>query len=214
MPAGPTIEVSVVRARAPRLRDVTVHRSTDLVPAHTTLRRGLPVTNPLRTMVDLGAVLSAAAVEDAIDRGLGARLFSVAALEWMRNEVARPGRSGCGVLREVLDERALGAAPPDGLLEPRMARLLRDHGLPPADFQLPIGRYRADFAYPGHRIAIEVDGYETHGTPRAMSADFERQNQLVRDGWTVLRFTWAQVVRQPGSVARAILPLLGTDRVA
>jgi very-short-patch-repair endonuclease len=171
----------------------------------------VPVTNPLRTLVDLGAVVKWWTVEDALDRGLAQRLFSVAAVEWFRHEVARPGRRGCGVLRKVLDERALGTARPDGLLEPRMARLLKAHGLPPAAFQhvLPEVGVRVDFAYPDRRIAIEVDGYEIHGTPRAMAADFERQNGLMSSGWAVLRFTWAQVVRQPTAVATAIRAALG-----
>ncbi|MGH9000088.1 MAG: hypothetical protein ACRDY7_11940 [Acidimicrobiia bacterium] len=43
----------------------------------------------------------------------------------------RQGRHGAGVAGLILDERALGADPPDGLLEPRMARLLRRAQLPP-----------------------------------------------------------------------------------
>ena len=210
------VEVSVPRSRGPRLPGIVVHRSRDLVARHTTIREGIPVTNPLRTLVDLGAVCSRWIVEDALDRGLVDRRFTVAAVEWMRHEVARPGRRGCGVLRAVLDDRALGAAPPDGLLEPRMARLLRSYGLPPAVFQHPVpeARARLDFAYPELRLGIEVDGYEVHGTPRAMTADHERHNRLVAAGWTVLRFTWEQVVRRPAEVAKAVRAALGTQMTA
>lgn len=174
----------------------------------------LPVTNPLRTIIDLGAVLPADLVEDALDRGLVRRLFSVAAIEWMRNEVSRPGRGGSGVLGRILDERALGKEPPDGLLEPRMARLLRSAGLPPAVYhynvRTPDGRFLAevDFAYSELRLAIEVDGWEGHGTPRAMGKDFVRQNGLVPYRWHVLRFTWYQVVRTPTAVAAQIAEAL------
>ncbi len=91
-----------------------------------------------------------------------------------------------------------------------MARLLRRAGLPPAVFQHPIhtpdGRFlaRVDFAYPELLLAIEVDGWKSHGTPRAMGKDFVRQNGLVPYGWRVLRFTWFQVVRQPDYVAAVI----------
>jgi very-short-patch-repair endonuclease len=202
-PSTELIEVSVVRSSRPTPKGVLVHRSRDLVSGHATLRHGVPVTNPLRTMVDLGAVERRWTVEDALDRGLVAKRFTVAAVEWMLHAVARPGRRGCGVLREVLDDRALGTARPDGLLEPRMARLLRDHGIPPARFQYPVpeARARVDFAYPALRLALEVDGYEVHGTPRAMTADHERQRRLVASGWTVVRFTWHDVVRRPGEVA-------------
>jgi len=205
------VELSVQRPRAPRPRGVIWHRSRDLVPAHATVRSGVPVTNPMRTLVDLGAVVKPWVVEDALDRGLSRRLFPLSAVEWMLHDVARPGRRGCGVLRRVLDERALGSAQPDGVLEPRMARLIRDHGLPPAVFQhaIPDLGARVDFAYPDQRLAIEVDGYEVHGTPRALAADLQRQNRLVLAGWTVLRFTWADVVRRPAAVASAIHDRLG-----
>jgi very-short-patch-repair endonuclease len=213
---GQVVEVSVPRSRGPRLQGVVLHRSRDLVAAHTTIRSGIPVTNPLRTLVDLGAVCSRWTVEDALDRGLVARRFSVAAVEWLLHDVARSGRRGCGVLRAVLDDRALGTAPPDGLLEPRMARLLRSYGLPPAVFHHPVPEAHAelDFAYVDQRLAIEVDGYEVHGTRRAMDDDHERHNRLVAAGWTVLRFTWHQVVKRPEKVASTVRSALGTQTSA
>ncbi|HEV3364368.1 MAG TPA: DUF559 domain-containing protein, partial [Acidimicrobiia bacterium] len=61
-----------------------------------------------------------------------------------------------------------------------------------------------DFAYPEVKLAIEVDGFDAHGTPRAMAKDFVRQNGLVPYGWRVLRFTWGQVCDEPEMVADAI----------
>jgi very-short-patch-repair endonuclease len=209
------VELTVCRPKSPRPAGVMWHRSRDLVPAHSTVRNGVPVTNPMRTLVDLGAVVKSWVVEDALDRGLSARLFPLSAVEWMLHDVARPGRRGCGVLRKVLDERALGTARPDGLLEPRMARLLRDAGLPRPTFQyaVPGTRYRVDFAYPDARLAIEVDGYASHGTRTAFEADRDRQNCLVLAGWMVIRFTWTQVVRQPGSVAAQVRAALGAEMI-
>ena len=84
-------------------------------------------------MVDLGHVLGPEEVEAALDRGLDRPARSASwRVEHVLDQLARSGRSGCGVLRRVLDDRALGDQRPDGLLEPRMARLLRDAGLPPA----------------------------------------------------------------------------------
>jgi very-short-patch-repair endonuclease len=205
------VELTVPRQKGPRPKNVIVHRIADLVPAHTMVRRHLPVTNPLRTIVDLAAVLPADKVENAIDAGLTwPSLFSIPAIESMLDEVARRGRSGAGVLAAILEERALGDAVSDSKLESRMAKLLRQAGLPAAVFHFvvssPDGAFLAevDFAYPALRLAIEVDGFGVHGTPRAMAKDFVRQNGLVPYGWHVLRFTWRQVVREPEMVAGAI----------
>jgi very-short-patch-repair endonuclease len=95
-----------------------------------------------------------------------------------------------------------------------MARLLRDHGLPPGVFHhdIPGTPFEVDFAYPDLLLAIEVDGYDPHGTRQAFDTDRARQNRLVLAGWTVIRFTWTQVVRQPGRVAADVRTALGASR--
>ena len=54
------------------------------------------------------------------------------------------------------------------------------------------------------KLAIEVDGFEHHSTPEAFQHDRTRQNELVALGWTVLRFTWHDVVHRPAHVAQLI----------
>ena len=220
-PSNDVVEISVPRSNGPRPRGTIVHRSGDLLSEQITVRKHIPVTNPLRTMVDLGAVLSPEAVEDALDAGLAwPSLFSVAAVEATLNELAGRGRSGSGVLRKVLEERALGDAVSDSKLERRMANLLKRAGLPAAAFHYvvctPAGVFLAevDFAYPDIKLAIEVDGFGVHGTPGAMAKDFVRQNGLVPFGWRVLRFTWQQVTREPEMVAAAIRAALASLQAA
>jgi len=197
------LEVTVI-GEARRRGKGEVHRSGDLERRHVTKRHGIDVTSPMRTLVDLGAVVEEHEVADALERALIGRVCSVVAVERALDDVARKGRDGAGVIRAVLDERALGQARPDGLLEARMARLMREHGLPEARFQYRVGRFTVDFAYPERLVAIEVDGHEVHGTPSALQRDLARQNALVTKGWTVLRFTWLDVVRRPEQVAATI----------
>jgi very-short-patch-repair endonuclease len=205
---APGPEITVPTPRRPILDGVIVHRSHDLHAERPAWHRGIPITNPLLTMLHLGAVVGVDVLHDAVELGVGRRLFTVAGLEAVHDRVGRPGRNGAGALRRLLDDRALGAKPADGLLEPRMAGLLRRYRLPGACFQfeIEIGErtYFIDFAYPDVKLAIEVDGYEQHSSPRAMQRDLERQNDLVAAGWTVLRFTWRDVVRRPSDVARRI----------
>jgi very-short-patch-repair endonuclease len=204
------VEIVTPRAQWPRLKGIRVHRSTDLRAHHVTVRRGIPITKPLRTLIDLGQS-APWAVADALETGLANRLFGIKAADAALDEFGRRGRTGVGVFREVMDVRALGRGIPDGLLEPRMARLLRAHGLPEPTFQFrATPSIRVDFAYPEQMVVIEVDGHAVHGTPTALSADLERQNTLVTLGWTVLRFTWWQVVKEPARVAKTVLVTLGS----
>lgn len=213
-----SIHVSVPRTRAPRLAGVSVHRSGDLGGERVLYRSGIATTTPMRALVDLGAVADRSVVEDALDRALVQRLFVITSVERALAKVAKPGRSGAGVLRAVLDERALRDGIPDGLLEPRMARLLKKYGLPMPVFQYRVyssgGVFlgRVDFAYPDLKIAIEVDGWQAHCTPVNLDSDLARQNGLILNGWTVLRFSWRSVVLRPSQVAAEIAAVLGTVR--
>jgi len=214
----PQPEVVVPVARAPRLHGARVHRSHDLPDRFLRQRRGIPSVDPLLAMLQLGASLPRPEVADALERGLMTKLFSVASLEWVRAELAAQGRNGCGVLRQILDDRALGAARPDGMLEPRMAQLCVRYGVERPVFQHVVrdtaGGFvaKVDFAYLDVRAFLEVDGYETHGTPEAMEHDFHRQNRLVALGWVPIRFGWRRMVRQPKTVADQILEVLATLR--
>ncbi len=64
------------------------------------------------------------------------------------------------------------------------------------------GQRYLDFAYlrPTIKICFEIDGYGPHlkQISRWQFADsLERQNQLIIDGWTVIRFSYDQVVEHP-----------------
>jgi len=54
-------------------------------------------------------------------------------------------------------------------------------------------RYDIDVAFRKQKLAVEIDGYATHGDRDAFEHDRQRQNDLVAAGWTVLRFTWAML---------------------
>lgn len=99
-------------------------------------------------------------------------------------------------------------APAESDLETLLFSLLRDAGL-----ELPVRQHRVevnghvhrlDLAYPDRLLAIECDGFTRHGTREAFELDRMRQNRLVNAGWTVLRFTWHQIVRQPEVVIATI----------
>lgn len=50
------VEVAMPRLRSTDLEGVVTHRTSDLRADDVTVRRGIPVTKPARTLVDLGAV--------------------------------------------------------------------------------------------------------------------------------------------------------------
>lgn len=53
-------------------------------------------------------------------------------------------------------------------------------------------------------LVLEAEGFESHGTRRALIRDCRRYTELEVFGWHVLRFTWDDVMRQPAWVRWAI----------
>lgn len=204
----PPIELSVVTDRHPSPAGCIVHRSRDLDDRYVTIRRGIVVTTPARTLVDVGCGVAKWTFSEALERALHRRLVTVAGLRRIIEEVGGRGRNGVGVLRTALDDRALGAARPESLLEPLMARLCAQHTVAGVRYQewleLEGRRIRPDFLIPDAKLAIEVDGLEVHGTRKALDDDLERQNLLVDHGYQVLRYTRTHL-RSPARVASQIL---------
>ena len=54
------------------------------------------------------------------------------------------------------------------------------------------------------RIVAEADSFEHHGSRQALAIDCARYENLVAQGWTVLRFAWEQVMYQPDWVRGAL----------
>lgn len=208
-PAG-FVDLSVRPDRLPRVRPPAVlHRIKDLRADLAVDREGMPVTDPVRTIIDLGLVLPKRSVNEALGRALSLRLITIGQARGLREALGRQGRNGTGVVGEIIEGRLLTGGGDTSALETRLVDLAVRFSLPSFTLQHEVwhaGRCigRIDAAYPDLKLAIEVDGYEWHSSPEAFQRDRTRQNHLVNLGWTVLRFTWHDVVRNPALAASAI----------
>jgi hypothetical protein len=78
-----------------------------------------------------------------------------------------------------------------------LVRLLRAAGITGWELGYPVSGYVIDLAFPAQRVAIEVDGWAWHMTADRFVEDRRRQNALVNKQWTILRFTWHDLVGRP-----------------
>jgi hypothetical protein len=207
-------EISVDRERGVRISGVTIHRSRDLTDDQVVRIGPLPVTTPARTLVDLGQVAPWYQVRDLLELLISKHLLTVNQARAALDLHSRRGRHGCGALRRVLDERALLDRPTESVLEAAFADLCNAFDLPRPEYQHAVvtdGIERhLDFAYPDLMLAIEVDGFEFHSTAAGFVSDRIRGNELTMLGWTVLHFTWHQVIHQPAYVAAVVHRALRT----
>jgi very-short-patch-repair endonuclease len=119
-------------------------------------------------------------------------LTTVAKLRRYIRERNLQHRPGMKTLRRLLDDRTKGV--PQKELEKLFLRKLRATALPEPVRQQPCGRFFIDFAYPEHRIAIELYGKAWHADGKAFREDPRRMNEIVLAGWRKpLVFTWEDV---------------------
>jgi len=209
----PPIEVTTTRRRSPELVGVTVHRLADLRDRWIVERDGVRATTVARTLVDLGAVASPRTVEAALDRATGRRLVSYRDVRDSMVAVARKGRRGVGTIRPLLEVR-IGRVMPAGVFEARMSSLLSRAELPAAVPEFVVtdehGGFIAvvDFGFPDRRVAIEVDGYEFHSSPKAIADRDARDRLLASVKWAPLHFGWHEVDGQEHRVVEEIRRVL------
>lgn len=171
-------------------------------------RASLPVTAPARTWRDLAGILEPPALLAATDQLVN----GLASPRELAEELARrPRGRGCARARLVLPVASPLA---DSPMESVLRWLLHDGGLPMPRLQHPVydsGGVMvavADMAWPERMVLVEFDG-DVHRERRTFVRDRRRQNRLVTAGWTVLRFTSADVYGDPAGVLDQIRQALG-----
>lgn len=211
-PGATVVEVTMPHDRRRTLRGVVIHRSRHAEPA--VWRKGVPVTSPVGTLIDLAEVVRADTLGRALDQAQRKGLATGTDLLTAINENESQGCAGIALLRAVLAERGYPGVKAS-VLERRTLAVLRAAGLPDPIREFETGprrAYRVDFTWPPTRLLIEVDGFDTHGTPEALQADLARQNELVSAGWIPLRYTWRDITQTPVRVTKQVGKMLAQSQ--
>jgi very-short-patch-repair endonuclease len=193
------IDVTVPADRFRRRSGIVVHRRP-FTAAEVTKQDGIPLTTPVRTLLDLALRLPRRQLEAAINEADKRGLIDPEAL---RSAVGRmSGRRGVAALREILDRRTFVLT--DSELERRFLPIARTSGLPVPHTQCVVNGFRVDFYWPERGLVVETDGLRYHRTPAQQAADRVRDQTHAAAGLTPLRFTHAQVAYEPGHVEETL----------
>jgi very-short-patch-repair endonuclease len=186
-----------------------LHQTLRLPAHHQTVVDWIPCTSVARTLFDLCAIVHPRRAERTLDTALAQRRLTLPAARRVLQEIGARGRGGTALFRALLAERGAGYVAPESELEARFLELLRRHGIPEPHRQVDLGSGdmwigRVDFLYPDRRLVIELDGAAWHTSLSDKRADAERERRLRERGWTVVRFTWSDVVDHPARVLAAL----------
>lgn len=208
--ATAAIDVTIAGRNGRRFRDgITVHRSVTLTPDDIANHERIPVTSPARTLLDLGDILPATALERAFERAEALRLLDLTSIRAAL--AANPTRRGSGRLAAILGQQQADPAIERSELEGLFLELCAGAGLPRPLVNARVGPYEVDFLWPDARVVVETDGHSFHSTRAAFERDRARDALLVASGYRVLRFTYRQVVWEPEVVVRRLCSVLRVE---
>ncbi len=185
---------------------VTVHRKRHLSPEQlatarigwsdlSARERATGLTDPLRTVLDCARVLpfdEALCVADSALRAgdVGARQLSEAAAG-----LRGPGSAAARAVAAVADARA--ANPLESVLR-AIALAVPGLHLQPQYLVTDTDLYATvDLGDPHERLALEAEGFEAHSSRRDLHRDARRYTSLAIRLWTVLRYSWEDVMLHP-----------------
>lgn len=189
-----SVDISVSPDVHPRHDGIVAHRRS--VHLAVTEQAGIPVTDPLCTLIDLSLTVGERALRRAVDQADILGLISVPELRAGLED--EPSRPGVARLRDLLDREGLTVT--ESELERRFLALVARSGLSTPVTQARVNGFRVDFHWPQLGLVVETDGLRYHRTPAQQSRDRVRDQTHQTAGLTPLRFTHAQVTHEPERV--------------
>lgn len=208
-----TIEVTTPNRGRPS-RDHVIHRSTDLIADSVTEVSGIPCTTVVRLLVDIGIPWGDDFAGRCLDEAVRTGLATDRAVASELHRVARRGRNGVGPMRRVLSDRLGWSSLTESQLEAEFARIMLSAGVelptPQVNIAKRNGRLiaRVDFVYRDLRLVIALDGERYHSDRKTFQRDRRQQNDLVLEGYRILRFTAWDVFAAPEYVVASVVAAL------
>ncbi len=199
MPYRPHAKGSIRIRHAPNLRS-----------ADRTVREAIPVTSVSRTLLDLAAVLTRPRLDRVLEQAERLRRLDRRRLEEALTR--SPTRHGTRRLRAALD-LYIEPEPTRSELERSFLDLVRAAGLRSPSVNAAIGGYEVDFLWRDERMAVELDGFEFHGTRAAFERDRARDHDLQMEGIQVVRLTWRRLRDDGAEVAERLGEALRRNRI-
>jgi very-short-patch-repair endonuclease len=181
------IHVTVVGRNRRPLTGVRVHSLSHLAPGELRRHRGLPITSPSLTLLDLAGALDPHVLVETLNEARVQRLVTDHQLRATLE--AHPTRRGAKALRNLLATER-GPRIVRSKAERIALRVLREHDLEPDESDHWIGPYRVDFLYRPERLVVEIDSYMFHATPKKFVDDRRRTAYLASRNFQVFPLTW------------------------
>lgn len=179
---------------------VRIHHSTVIPEWCRKVHEGIPVVSPGLAIYQMAGTISPDRVARALDSGWSLGLFNGKAIDTLIDRLARHGRNGTTLMRELRKERPDDWSPPASNLEARFDQLGRIHGF---SFrrQVDVGDEawsgRVDLLADDCPLIVEILSERYHSSLTDRAADAARRKRHEAMGFVVVEVWDHEVFHTP-----------------
>jgi hypothetical protein len=184
-----------------RPKGITVHRCATLARRDLTVRLGIRVTSPARTLLDCAPTL--ANLRRTVNDARIARLLKRSQIADVTNR--NPAHRGAKPLAEIIQA---GRGPTRSEFEDAFGDLCARYQLPTPTFGASPNGHEVDAYFPQHNLIVELDGWDFHQDRGAFETDRERDAEHLAHGIPTVRITWERLEDTPDREARRLAQIL------
>ncbi len=206
---GSQVDVAIRRRSDLRRPGIRAHIRLAISARDVTEHHDIPVTTPVRTLIDQATELSSNRLERMVNE---ADKRDVIDPETLREALdGYVGEPGVKPLRALLDRLTFRLS--DTELEVLFRPIAAKAGLPTPLTKEMVNGFEVDFHWPDLGLVVETDGWRYHRTPSAQTRDALRDQTHTASGLTPLRFSHYQVAHEPQHVLRILTRTLANLRL-
>jgi very-short-patch-repair endonuclease len=202
------VDVSIRRHCGVSRPGISVRVRPRLSERDVTERHGIPVTTPVRTLIDQAAELTPNRLERMVNEADKHDVIDPEALREALDDYA--GERGVKPLHALLDRLTFRLS--DTELEVLFRPIAAQAGLLTPLTKEMVNGFEVDFYWPDLGLVVETDGWRYHRTASAQTRDALRDQTHTAAGFTTLRFSHYQVRYEPRHVRDVLSRTAGNLR--
>jgi Transcriptional regulator, AbiEi antitoxin len=184
---------------------INVHRSTSLIRTDLRTHKGVRVTSPARTLLDIAPHLSEKRLSRIVN---DARIANRLRLADLADVLARfPRHRGAKRLTGFITEPR---GPTRSEFEDRFLAFTEQYGLPRPKLNVRVAGYEVDALFESENVIVELDGYRTHSSKASFERDRERDADTLVTGFLTVRITWQRLTTRPAREAERLHKVLSS----
>jgi hypothetical protein len=199
-------EVTVPARHRPAGIRVHVYRSLERQDIRR--HRGIRVTSPARTVLDIAPRLTPKARARAVNE---ARLNCGLRLAHLQELLERNPHHRATRLLKPFVEQPIG--PTRSEFEDRFISFARTYALPIPQMNARVAGYEVDALFAAEKVVVELDGWEFHSSRGSFERDRDKDAALAAAGYVVVRITWERLMQTPAREATRLHDILTARRV-